>query len=108
MYDGALLRAIAHAVWTASVPFFAYEIYWNGQHYHCKDLQGTQGTVTFTDAGVVGAFNDFHSDRNPFIAKNNYKTYDINPYFVGIPEALRSIAEEETLQYLEPYCSPIR
>lgn len=100
LYHGSMLRSIAHAVSTAFYPDLSYEIFWDEQHYHCNDSEGTQGAITFAKEGVIGALNDFDSNRNPFLERNNHKTYDITPYFEGIPTALREIAERETLQYL--------
>src|SRR4051812_43443274 len=64
--DGAALRSIVHAVFISRAPDFAHEVSWDGTNYSRQNSAGARGTVTFSSAGVVGAFFDQHSAKSPF------------------------------------------
>jgi hypothetical protein len=95
LWQGAVRVTIAHAVWTAANPDFAYAVSWDGANYNLNNAQGTRGTVTFADDVVVGAFFDSHSSRSPFISKKRS-----NPltYFRGAPPSVVTLAETQTLR----------
>lgn len=97
LWRGAILRSIAHAVFIANNDLLAYEVSWDGANYNLNNTQGCHGTITFGKDYVIGAFFDVHSSRSPF---RGHKSYDLDSFFVGIPENLYSIAKGETLQYL--------
>ncbi|MGZ4828903.1 MAG: hypothetical protein ACXVKH_04730 [Candidatus Angelobacter sp.] len=75
----------------------ANEQSWDGTNYNIQDTQGSLGTLSFAKEGVVGAFFDLHSPRNPLTSTI---AYDLNARLVEMPPDLRNVAEREALQYL--------
>jgi len=94
---GCLLSTIAHAIFIAHNVELAHEQSWDGINYNIQDTQGALGTITFAKAGVVGAFFDLHSPRNPLTAE---VSYDLDALLAEMPAGLRKLAEDEALQYL--------
>jgi len=94
--SGVTLCTIAHAIWTIPNAAPAYEQSWDGLNYSFNDGQGNQGTITFDGDRVVGVLFDHDSTRSPL---RDELSYDIDPYFLNIPEHLWHVAETETLQY---------
>jgi hypothetical protein len=95
--NGAILVSIAHAIHLAQSSMLSHEVSWDGPNYNRQDSQGTRGTVTFADYGLVGAFRDDNSPRCPW---RGTEDYDSQYFLKGMPEHLRSLAQEEALQYL--------
>ena len=94
---GCVLATIAHAIFTVRSPELANEQSWDGPNYSVQDSQGALGTVTFDARVTVGAFFDAHSERNPLASGAHY---DLATFLAEMPTDVRSIADEETLQYL--------
>jgi hypothetical protein len=94
---GCVLATIAHAIFTARSPELTNEQSWDGQNYSVQDSQGAIGTVTFDPRVTVGAFFDAHSERNPFASGAHY---DLPTFLTEMPADVRSVADDETLQYL--------
>lgn len=97
VWPGAMLASIAHAIFTCRCPNLSYEQSWDGYNYSVQDSAGSRGTISFVEAGFVAAFFLDESGRNPFRSRVIYSPDDL---FAGIPDELRRLAEEETLQYL--------
>jgi hypothetical protein len=94
---GCWLATIAHAIFLVQHVELANEQSWDGTNYNIQDTQGSLGTVSFAKEGVVAAFFDLHSPRNPLTSKI---AYDLNARLVEMPPDLREVAEREALQYL--------
>lgn len=83
--NGITLNCIASAFWlAANEPVF--HMFWNGDTYFEDQLQGEQWSATFTPSGTVVLFFSSESTRKPFLTGR--KPYDLDRYFVGMPEAL--------------------
>lgn len=91
IWEGCILASIAHAVFIADAPDFAYEHSWDGDNYSTNDGQGSRGTVAFDREIYVAGFRNDHLALNPVDAKQ---------YFIEAPDQVQEIAEQETLQYL--------
>jgi hypothetical protein len=94
---GCVLATIAHAIFTAHNPELANEQSWDGPNYSVQDSQGALGTVTFEARATIGAFFDAHSERNPLASGAHF---DLSTFLAEVPADVRSLADEETLQYL--------
>lgn len=97
--NGCILATIAHAIFTTHQPELAHEQSWDGDNYNVQDSEGTLGTVTFASSGIVGAFFDVHSQRNPF-SGGDRRSSDLATRLTEMPAPLRAVAENDTLQYL--------
>ena len=95
--QGIILATIAHAIWIAADAELAYELGWDGPNYLRQDGQGTRGTITLTEAGIVAAFRDDDSPRTPW---RPGVEHSLDQLLNGMPENVRLIAEQHTLQYL--------
>ncbi|MFB9328942.1 hypothetical protein ACFFSY_23655 [Paenibacillus aurantiacus] len=93
LWQGCILASIAHAIDTAHNPEFAHEQSWDGCNYNVQNTSGTRGTVTFQSEYMVAAFRNEHSERLRH-AK------DALDYLIDSPDEVKSLAEQETLQYL--------
>lgn len=91
IWEGCILASIAHAVFIANDPEFAYEHSWDGDNYSTNDGQGSRGTVAFGQEIYVAGFRNERFAFNPV---------DANQYFIEAPLQVQEIAEQETLQYL--------
>ncbi len=58
IWQGCILASIAHAIFVANNPDFAYEHSWDGDHYSTNDGQGCRGTVTFGQDFFVASFRN--------------------------------------------------
>ena len=74
-----------------------YELSWDGPNYSRQDSQGTYGTITFAEDGLVGVFRDEHSPRAP---RHSEAEYDLAQRLSGMPSDLVALAEREALQYV--------
>jgi hypothetical protein len=97
LWKGSVLGTIAYAVWVIQHPNLSNEQSWDGINYNIQNNMGAYGTITFASQGIVAAFFDLHSSKNPFMSDGDY---DQNRFLNGIPKELLSLAKEETLQYL--------
>jgi hypothetical protein len=97
LWKGSVLGTIAYAVWVIQHPSLSNEQSWDGINYNIQNNMGAYGTITFASQGIVAAFFDLHSPKNPFISDRDY---DQVRFLNGIPKELLLVAEEETLQYL--------
>jgi hypothetical protein len=97
LLKGCWLATIAHAIFLLKHVELANEQSWDGTNYNIQNTQGSLGTVSFAKEGVVGAFFDLHSPRNPLTSKI---AYDLNARLAEMPPDLRNVAEREALQYL--------
>lgn len=99
LWRGALLNTIAHAVWVTADSFLAYEVGWDGKNYLRQDSMGASGAIHFADGNtVVGAFFSANSKDQPF--NRPASDYSIEPFFSGIPDKLRSLANAESLEFM--------
>ena len=94
LWRGAILNTIAHAVWFAS-KFRGYYVQWDGDTYVLDDAAGTRGAIVFGRQGLVGTFCSGESRRAPWLTE---EPYDLSQYFMGMPAALRTLADR-ALQY---------
>jgi hypothetical protein len=97
LQKGCWLATIAHAIFVAQHVELANEQSWDETNYNIQDTQGSLGTVSFAQKGVVGAFFDLHSPRNPVTSE---MPYDLNALLAEMPRELKDVAEREPLQYL--------
>ncbi len=100
IWSGAVLGSIAHAIFVCRHPLFSNEQSWDGTNYNVQDSVGSRGTIAFEGAQaekVVGVFFYEKSNRNPFHKKSKY---DLARLLVGLPQDLRSLANDEALQYV--------
>ncbi|RHB49312.1 hypothetical protein [Exiguobacterium sp. AM39-5BH] len=91
IWEGCILASIAHAIFIANAPDFAYEHSWDGDNYSTNDGQGSRGTLTFGQEFYVAGFRNERFALNPVEAKQ---------YFIEAPDLVQEMAEQETLQYL--------
>lgn len=91
VWEGGMLASIAHAIFVANNPDFAYEHSWDGNNYSTNDGQGSRGTVTFGQDFFVGGF------RNE---EFSVETIEAKELFSQAPQRVQKIAEEDTFQYL--------
>lgn len=98
LWHGAILMTIAYAIDMVADPSLEHELSWDGRNYSRQDSQGTRGTVTFASEGLV--FGAFRDDNDPRVPWRTALPYKLEPFLHGIPDDLRSLAEEEALQYL--------
>ena len=91
IWEGCMLASIAHAIFVANNPDFAYEHSWDGNNYSTNDGQGSRGTVTFGQDFFVGGF------RNE---EFSVETTEAKELFSQAPKRVQKIAEEDTFQYL--------
>jgi hypothetical protein len=97
LWRGCVLSTIAHAIFIAHRPELANEQSWDDVNYNIQDTQGALGTVTFASEGVVAAFFDSHSSRNPAASNVPYK---LSARLEEMPIVMQSVAEREAFQYL--------
>lgn len=97
LWQGCILASIAHSIFIATNVELANEQSWDGRNYNIQDTMGSVGTVTFTNDDVIGAFFDPHSPNN---ASSSSRNYDFRTFLSQMPDGLRQIAVEDTLQYL--------
>jgi hypothetical protein len=97
LYNGCVFAAIVNAITIPRFPDLAFEHSWDGRNYSVQDGMGSRGTVSFSDIGYVGVFFDEHSKRSPY---RKVSSYSVDSFFVGAPDALRNLAENEALQYV--------
>lgn len=99
LWRGALLNTIAHAVWITADSSLAYEVGWDGKNYLRQDSMGASSAIHFADANtVVGAFFSANSHYQPF--NKPVSDYSIEPFFSGIPDKLRYLANAESLEFM--------
>ncbi|OAN10710.1 hypothetical protein [Exiguobacterium undae] len=91
VWEGCMLASIAHAIFVANNPDFAYEHSWDGNNYSTNDGQGSRGTVTFGQDFFVGGF------RNE---EFSVETTEAKELFSQAPQRVQKIAEEDIFQYL--------
>ncbi|KSU49628.1 hypothetical protein AS033_09740 [Exiguobacterium indicum] len=91
IWQGCILASIAHAIFVANNPDFAYEQSWDGDHYSTNDGQGCRGTVTFGQDFFVAGF------RNEEFFE---ETIEANDLLIEAPEKVQKIAVDDTFQYL--------
>lgn len=91
IWEGCILASIAHAIFIANDPEFAYEHSWDGDNYSTNDGQGSRGTVTFGQDFLVAGFRNEEFASNPADAKN---------YLTKAPQRVQETAEQEAFQYL--------
>ncbi|MFX4306600.1 hypothetical protein F8N00_14510 [Exiguobacterium sp. A1_3_1] len=91
IWQGCILASIAHAIFVANNPDFAYEHSWDGDHYSTNDGQGCRGTVTFGQDFFVAGF------RNEEFFE---ETIEANDLLIEAPEKVQKIAVDDTFQYL--------
>jgi hypothetical protein len=97
VWPGAVLGAITHAVFLCRCPDLSYEQSWDGGNYNVQDSAGSRGTIAFCQGKFVGAFFYESSNRNPFRCRMQP---DASRFLRGMPEELKPLAYNETLQYL--------
>jgi hypothetical protein len=97
LWPGAMLGAIAHAVFVCRHPNLSYEQSWDGDNYNVQDSAGSRGAVAFSQDKCVGAFFYEPSHRNPFRFQTQY---DVTRFFSAMPEEFERLAYDEALQYL--------
>lgn len=97
LWSGAILASIVHAIMMVEYSDISHEQSWDGMNYSVQNSMGSRGTITFSGDKVVGVFFDEDSPRNPFNADTGY---DLDNLLKGIPTDLRSLAQEEALQYV--------
>ena len=97
LWPGAILASIVHAIMVSRYPDLAHEQSWDGPNYNVQDSMGSRGTITFSGDHLVGVFFDEHSSRNPFRPGSDYIPERL---FTGMPDNLRSLADDEALQYV--------
>lgn len=68
LYNGLILRTIAHAVWIVSNPILAYSYWWEDSSFLINNSSGIRGAITFDDKHeqVVGVFFDEESENSPY------------------------------------------
>lgn len=91
IWEGCIFASIAHAIFVANNPDFAYEHSWDGNNYSTNDGQGSRGTVTFGQKFFVGGF------RNE---EFSVETTEAKELFNQAPQRVQKIAEQDTFQYL--------
>ncbi|AFS69454.1 hypothetical protein [Exiguobacterium antarcticum] len=91
IWEGCILASIAHAIFVANNPDFAYEHSWDGNNYSTNDGQGSRGTVTFGQDFFVGGF------RNE---EFSVETTEAKELLSQAPQRVQKIAEQDTFQYL--------
>src|SRR5207248_1258528 len=97
IWPGAILGSIAHAIFVSHCPDLSCEQSWDGSNYNVQDSAGSRGTIAFSGEKFVGVFFYERSDRNPFHSKSEY---ELDRFFTGLPHDLRSLAQDEALQYV--------
>ncbi|MFJ7554596.1 hypothetical protein ACIQXZ_11940 [Bacillus thuringiensis] len=93
LWNGCILKSIAHAISVAHYPESSYENTWDGFNYNMQNGSGAQGTITFHPEYCVIGLQDFESERFDNKA-------DALIYFEEAPKKVIEIAQKETLQYL--------
>ncbi|MBT2701221.1 hypothetical protein J7E79_28490 [Bacillus sp. ISL-40] len=93
LWEGCILASIAHAIMVAHYPEFSHEQSWDDINYNVQDSSGTRGTITFHPNYLVGAFRNDNSER---LSEN----IDALDYFIDAPEEAKTLAVNETLQYV--------
>ncbi|QHE51583.1 hypothetical protein [Pontibacillus sp. HMF3514] len=93
LWQGCILASIAHAINVAHYPDTANEHSWDGFNYNVQDSAGSRGTITFHPNYVVCAFRNNESERI-----KEFK--DALVYFTDAPKEVKTLALNETLQYL--------
>lgn len=91
VWEGCMLASIAHAIFVANNPDFAYEHSWDGNNYSTNDGQGSRGTVTFGQDFFAGGFRN----EEFFV-----ETTEAKELFSQAPQRVQKIAEQDTFQYL--------
>lgn len=86
----SLLISIANAIMIGFYPELSHENSWDKYNYNIQDSMGSRGTITFKDGEIVGAFRN---DDEPILQ-------GLETYLDQIPNTLKKILMEETLQYL--------
>lgn len=97
LWNGIVLRTIAHAFWSIHHPLLAYERSWDGPNYIIQDSMGSRGVITFIANKIIGAFFESNSSRNPFHTRNDC---ELETLLKGMPSYLLEFAHKETLQYM--------
>ncbi len=97
IWPGAILGAIAHAVFTCRCPDLSHEQSWDGANYNVQDSAGSRGTIAFSGDSFVGLFFCETSNRSPFRLGTDHDPAQI---LVGIPARLQTLAREECFPYL--------
>lgn len=93
IWRGCVLAWIAHAISVAHYPEIAHEQSWDGLNYNVQDGSGARGTITFHPKYLVSAIRDDNSERvNEYI--------NALEYFQDSSEEVKTLALNETLQYL--------
>jgi hypothetical protein len=93
---GIVLGAITNAIMAAQHAGYASYQSWDGTNYVLNGHDGTLGAITVDRAGVVGVFYDKDSPLNPFRSGDSYI---VERFLAGLPDDLRSLAENRTLMY---------
>ncbi|MGE7953477.1 hypothetical protein [Lysinibacillus xylanilyticus] len=92
-WQGCILASIAHAISVAHYPEIAHEQSWDGLNYNVQDSSGARGTITFHTKYLVSAFRDDNSERVT-------KYRNALEFFKDSPDEVKTLALNETLQYL--------
>ncbi|MBI1258287.1 MAG: hypothetical protein GC204_12510 [Chloroflexi bacterium] len=94
--QGAYLWTIAHAIWIARNPMFAYEVGWNGDLFLLNNSMGARGAIRFGEP-FVGVFSDVNSPRNPYRTQDDYRWQS---FFERASASILEIAFAEPLHYM--------
>ena len=100
LWEGCILSAIAHAVFTAKAPDLSFTHSWDENNYSIKDGEGARGTISFERVGggnFVGAFFDENCERSPFRKGGNRFTQELVD---RLPTDFSQLAHDEAFQYL--------
>lgn len=94
LWKGCILASIAHAIMVAHYPEISNEHSWDGINYNVQDSDASRGTITFQPKFCIGAFRD--ESKINFIPNHKQAI----EHFVGAPIEIKTLANNETLQYL--------
>lgn len=95
LFNNCIYYSIAHAMFIADEPYFAYTASWDGNNFNYV-LGATRGTISFGEDFACGAFRN-ETSRRIHKYPRNMKALDL---FSSAPENIRKFAESETLMYL--------
>lgn len=91
IWQGCILASIAHAIFVANNPDFAYEHSWDDDHYSTNDGQGCRGTVTFGQDIFMAGF------RNEEFVEETIEASDL---LIEASEKVKQMAINDTFHYL--------
>src|SRR6476620_11794856 len=97
--QGIQLGTIVRAIYTLPMSIFHDEYIWHGQVLRLTDYNETRGCIAFDVEGIVGAFFDCESERNP-IGEDSIPSYDAWGFFAAAPPRVLDIARRAVLPHL--------